>query len=140
MVVAPRYPISTVVTVGTNDPGVAQQVTDDWAVAAGWPPNVTVGLPETTRPTCIGGAMYGSAGWSPTWGGVFIPEQPTTTAGLPAIWTVATVPIVTGAENGIGGPGCGTPLAGFGIWWIAHWPVILSPMTIAGAPIVLPAS
>jgi hypothetical protein len=25
-------------------------------------------------------------------------------------------------------------VAGFGIWWIAHWPVTLSPMTIAGAP------
>ena len=122
-------------TVGTSWPGVTQQVALDVAVAAGWPPIVTVGLPETIRPTCIGGAMYGSAGWSPTWGGVFIPEQPTTAAALPPIITVATVPIVIGALNGIGGPGCGMPLAGFGIWWMAHVPVTLSPMTIAGAPI-----
>jgi len=122
------------VTVGTSVPGVAQQVALDWAVAAGVPPIVTVALPDTMRPICCGGAMYGSAGWSPTWGGVFIPEQPTTAAGLPPIITVATVPVVIGALNGNGGPGWGAPVAGFGIWWIAHWPVTLSPMTIAGAP------
>jgi hypothetical protein len=31
----------------------------------------------------------------------------------------------SGAENGIGaGDGCGAPEAGFGTWWIAHWPWI----------------
>ena len=44
-----------------------------------------------------------------------MPEDPTTAAGLPPISTVAWVPIVIGAQNGIGGPGCGMPLAGFGI-------------------------
>ncbi len=121
-------------TVGTREPGVTQQVALDWAVAAGLPPIVTVGLPDTIRPICWGGAMYGSDGWRPTWGGVFIPLQPTTAAGLPPIITVATVPVVIGALNGIGGPGWGAPLVGFGIWWIAHEPVTLSPMTIAAAP------
>ncbi len=61
-----------------------------------------------------------------------------TAAGLPPMRTLATVPIVNGAANGIGGPGCGAPVAGFGIMWIAHVPVILSPMTIAGEPIRVP--
>ena len=121
-------------TVGTSEPGVTQQVALDWAVAAGLPPIVTVGLPDTIRPTCMGGAMYGSDACSPTWGGVFIPEQPTTAAGLPPIITVGTVPIVIGALNGIGGPGWGTPLAGFGIWWMAQLPVSLATITIAGSP------
>ena len=102
-------------TVGTSCPGVAQHVHDALADAAGWPPNMTVGLPDTTRPTCIGGTMYGSDGCSPTWGGVFTPDEPMTAAGLLPMRTVATVPIVSGAENGIGGPGCGAPVAGFGI-------------------------
>ena len=32
------------------------------------------------------------------------------------ITTVVTTPTVIGAEKGIGGPGWGTPEAGFGIW------------------------
>jgi hypothetical protein len=132
----PSYPTSTVVTVGTSVPGVTQQVHEDVADAAGLPPISTVGLPATIRPTCIGGAMNGSVAWSPTWGGVLTPWLPIVAAGLPPISTLATVLAVTGALNGIGGPGWGTPDAGLGIWWIAHIPVIRSPITIAGAPIV----
>ncbi len=49
-------------TVGTSWPGVAQHVHDALAEAAGWPPNMTVGLPLTTRPIWVGGAMNGSDG------------------------------------------------------------------------------
>jgi hypothetical protein len=52
--------------------------------------------------------------------------------------TVGQVPVVTGAENGIGGPGCGTPLAGLGIWWIAHVALMRSPSTAAGVPMTTP--
>ena len=79
--------------------------------------------------------MNGSLGWSPTCGGVLRPDEPTTQAGFPSISTVATVPIVSGAENGIGGAGDGAPRAA-GIRWIGQMPVIWSPITIAGAPIV----
>src|SRR5262245_64809335 len=119
-------------------PGVTHRVAVEVAVAAGCPPMSTVGLPDTIRPICIGGAKYGSVACSPTCGGVLTPEQPMTAAGLPPISTVACVPIVIGALNGIGGPGCGTPLAGFGIWWIAQGPVMRSPMTMTGAPIGRP--
>ena len=44
-------------------------------------------------------------------------------------------PVVTGAENGIGGPGCGAPTPGDQV--DAHSPVILSPSTAAGPPIVV---
>src|SRR5262245_48860296 len=55
--------------------------------------------------------------------------------------TVGSRPVRRGAEKGIGaGDGCGAPEAGFGTWWIAHWPWILSPMTsgcaIAPRPLV----
>jgi hypothetical protein len=62
--------MSTLVTVGVMLPGVAQQVHDEEAVAAGWPPIRTVALPLMIVPTCMIGTMYGSAGKSPTCGGV----------------------------------------------------------------------
>ena len=79
-----------------------------------------VGLPLMTVPCCMFGTMNGSAGWSPTCVGVFIPCDPITATALPPIVTVGSRPINNGAEKGIGGPGCGAPEAGFGIWWIAH--------------------
>ena len=45
-------------------------------------------------------------------------SEPITAAGLPPIITVGSSPDVIGALNGIGGPGWGAPVAGFGIWWI----------------------
>jgi hypothetical protein len=116
--------MSTLVTVGVIVPGVAQQVHDEEAVAAGWPPINTVVLPLMIVPTCMTGTMYGSAGKSPTCGGVLKPVQPTTAAALPAISTVGQTPTVTGALNGSGGDGCGTPVAGLGMMWIGHVPMI----------------
>jgi hypothetical protein len=55
---------------------------------------------------------------------------------LPPTWTVAQVPVLTGALNGIGGPGCGAPEAGFGTRWIAQVAVMRSPSTAAGVPMV----
>src|ERR1700674_211976 len=116
--------MSTLVTVGVIVPGVAQQVHDDEAVAAGLPPINTVVLPLMIVPTCMTGTMYGSAGKTPTWGGVLKRMQPTTAAALPAISTVGQTPKVTGALNGSGGDGCGTPVAGLGMMWIGHVPMI----------------
>lgn len=116
--------MSTLVTVGVITPGVAQHVHDDDAVAAGCPPMSTVVLPLTIVPICAMGSMYGSAGKRPTCGGVFMPVHPTTAAGLPAISTVGHTPIVIGALNGSGGDGCGIPVAGLGMMWIGHCPVI----------------
>ena len=56
-------------------------------------------------------------------------------AAFPAISTVGQTPTLTGALNGSGGDGWGTPVAGLGMVWIAHVPMIWSPMTIAGVPI-----
>src|SRR4026208_2298787 len=64
-----------------------------------------------------------------------MPCAPTTSTGLPATRTAPHAPGVTGAENGIGGPGCGAPLAGLGIRWIAQVACTLSPRTAAGTPI-----
>src|SRR4029079_16321534 len=55
--------------------------------------------------------------------------------------TVGARPVSSGAEKGRGaGDGCGAPDAGFGIWWIAHCPWILSHVTrvcaIASRPLV----
>src|ERR1700683_1008350 len=114
----------TLVTVGASVPGVAQQVHVDDAVAAGWPPMSTVRLPVTMVPICATGTMNGSAGKSPTCGGVLSPVLPATAAGLPSMSTVATTPTVIGALKGRGGDGCGMPVAGLGMMWIGHWPVI----------------
>src|SRR5262245_29840255 len=84
------HPISTVVTVGTRVPGIAQHVHMDCAVAAGLPPIMTVALPLVTRPTCWGGARNGSDGCRPTCGGVFMPLDPITAAALPPIRTFVT--------------------------------------------------
>ena len=62
--------------------------------------------------------------------------RPITAAGLPPMSTVEHRPSVSGAVNGIGGPGCGLP-TGPGIWCSGHMPVILSPMTMAGAGIAV---
>lgn len=66
-------------------------------------------------PICIVGTMYGSAGNSPTCGGVLYPVQPTTAAGFPWIITVGQTPTVIGALKGSGGEGCGIPVAGLGM-------------------------
>src|SRR5687767_3274186 len=58
-----------------------------------------------------------------------------TAAGLLVMRTLVARPTTRGAENGIGGAGCGTPEAGLGIWWAGHVPMILSPRTAAGVPI-----
>src|SRR5580704_5168072 len=129
------HPMSTVMTVGMAVPGVRQQVHIEVAVAAGVPPMRTVGLPLTTWPFCSGGARYGSVACRPTCGGTLTPDEPTTAAGLPPMSTVATVPMVIGAENGRGaGEGMGAP-TGLGIWWIpgGQGPMIWSPMTSGGA-------
>lgn len=124
----------TVVVVGTSEPGVEQQVTLDEALAAGWPPMRTVGEPLRIRPSCMVGTAKGSLTCSPTWGGVFMPEEPMTAAGLPPIITFETRPETSGALKGIGGPGWGAPDAGLGIWWMAQVPVMRSFMTMAGDP------
>src|SRR5215212_78212 len=44
----------------------------------------------------------------------------------------------TGAENGMGGPGWGAPEAGLGIWCTAQVPLMRSPITAAGWPMLPP--
>src|SRR5829696_8909463 len=78
--------------------------------------------------------MNGSDACRPTCGGVLIPDEPATAANLPPIITVVASPWISGAENGMGGPGCGAPVAALGIWWPLHVAVILSPMTAAAVP------
>src|SRR5207302_11369850 len=110
---------------GTRLPGTVQQGHMDCALAAGWPPIMTVALPLVTRPISVVGTMNGSLGWSPTWGGVLYPLDPITAAALPPISTVPTSPCSSGAENGTGGDGWGAPVAGLGIMWLGHCPVTL---------------
>ena len=75
----------------------------------------TVVLPVTTVPCWAMGTRNGSETWSPTCGGVLIPDEPATAAGLPAISTLVARPCRSGAENGIGGAGPGLPTGGDGI-------------------------
>src|SRR5215216_4169298 len=105
--------------------------------AAGLPSMSTVVEPIVTVPRCCGGAMNGSLGCRPTWGGVLNPDEPCTAAGLPAIRTLVASPWSSGAENGRGGDGDGAP-TGLGIRWIAHTALMRSPMTAAGVPISPP--
>lgn len=98
----------------------------------------TVALPCVTMPVCVGGPMNGSLGCSPTCGGVLTPWEPTTTASFPPMKTDVARFWIIGAVNGIGGPGCGAPEAGFGIMWIEHVPFARSPITTAGAPTSVP--
>jgi hypothetical protein len=63
-----------------------------------------------------------------------MPDEPITAAALPPMSTFVSSPCDSGAENGTGGDGCGAPLAGLGIWWMAHVPVMRSFMTMAGVP------
>src|SRR5436309_8244573 len=125
----------TVAAVPTTVPGSPRQMTHCPPVfAAGFPSMSTVTLPATTRPCWAGGAMNGSETWRPTCGGVFIPDEPTTAAGLPPIRTLVARPMSSGAENGIGGAGNGLPTGGPGIWCPMHVPMIRSPITAAGVP------
>ena len=95
--------VSSILTVGTRLPGTRQHVHMDWAVAAGWPPIITVALPLVTRPISVVATRNRSLGWRPTWGGVFMPDEPATAAGLLPIITVVARPWSNGAEKGKGG-------------------------------------
>src|SRR5262245_33253777 len=104
-------------------------------VAIGLPPAITVGLPLSTSPFCVLGAVKASA--RPTWGGVFSPLAPRTATGLPPIVTDDSSPSVRGAANG-SGPAGAVPEA-LGIMCPGHWPWILSPWTSGcaiGRPLV----
>src|SRR5262245_55846165 len=129
--------MSTVVAEPASWPGApAHTVQAEPVRAAGLPSNSTVGEPAATIPRCWAGTTNGSLRCSPTCGGRLRPADPCTAAGLPPISTLVARLCVSGAENGSGpGVGCGAPVAGLGIWWIAQLPLILSPSTAAGVPI-----
>src|SRR5688500_20386085 len=119
----------TVVAVPTTWPGAPAQIVQvDPVRAAGLPSNRTLVLPATTFPVWLVGTMDGSEGWRPTCGGVLRPDEPATTAGFPPISTVVERLCSSGAENGIGGPGCGAPLAGVGGGGTAAGAVLLVPL------------
>jgi hypothetical protein len=64
----------------------------------------TLVLPLVTRPTCIVGEANAPS-TMPACGGVLYPDDPTTAAALPPIWTLVTRFCVNGAENGRGPAG-----------------------------------
>src|SRR5207248_9820431 len=91
-------PMSTVAAEPTSWPGSPRHMRH-WppVFAAGFPSISTVALPATTRPCCVGGPMKGSEACRPTCGGVLIPEDPTTAAGLPPIRVLVARPMSSGA-------------------------------------------
>lgn len=122
-------PTSTVAPLPVRVPGTTQQVDVADVYARGWPPAVTVVLPDWIVPIWVGGAKFGSLGCSPACGGDAKPVAPATATGFPATCTVATTPWTMGDENGRL-VGTGAPAAP-GIW-CGQVPVIESPATTAG--------
>ena len=118
-------------TVGVITPGVTQHVHDDDAVAAGCPPMSTVRLPLTIVPDLCHGqhVRIGREQADMRWG---VHARATDDGrGLAGDQHGrADTDRDRAPLNGSGGDGCGIPVAGLGMMWIGHCPVIWSPITI----------
>lgn len=113
-----------------NGAGSLQVVAVSPFLAAGWPSNMTVGLPLMIVPWLVGGTWNGPpAGMC---GGWFIAMLPTTAAGWPLMRTVWLHWLVIVPTNGIGvGVGTGPPGDGIMMMCVSV-AVTVSPIFAAG--------